>query len=135
MTPHDHQAIADFVRHTLGCQCEAAVFRSISLETDRLADDPTPFARVVIGQRLLIYLIRTAPGLSGPSLLPALAKAGQQERDAQAYNRFRLVLAGDDFPAAADLFLEAVGSDAKAHLHVVPERALPDPVKRLLATP
>ncbi|MDD4882109.1 MAG: hypothetical protein PHR30_09835 [Gallionellaceae bacterium] len=131
MTPHDHQAIAEFARNALGCGCEEAVFRSISLDSGRLADDPVPFARIVIGQRLLIYLVRAVPGRPWPDRLPALAEAGRRERDAQAYNRFRLVLADGDASALAPLFVAATGADEKAHLHVVPESSWPPPVLRL----
>lgn len=132
MNEIERQAIADFARDTLSCQCEEAVFRSITLEPGRLVDDSTPFVRVVIGQRLLIYLVRTVPGPSWPRLLPGLATAGRQERDDRGYNRFRLVLAGADVPEADKLFRAAVGADAKVHLHVVPEQALPNPVRHLL---
>lgn len=126
MNPDADLAIADFARLILGCQCEPEVFRSIELDTGQVAG--LAYARVVIGARLLIWLARRA----GAAQAAELARHGLSDRDAHGYNRFRLVLAETDAGTEVG-FRAAVGGDAKAHLHAVPEAAWPAPVRAVLS--
>lgn len=126
MTPNERQAIADFARATLGCQCAPEVFRAISLEAGGTAG--LPCARVVIGERLLIWLVA---GAAASTRVADLARAGVRERDSRGYNRFRLVLA-EAGPDTQAVFQAAVADDAKAHLHGVPESDWPAAVRAAL---
>lgn len=123
MNQPEREAVAEFARAVLGCRCEPEVFRSIRVEAGGCAD--LPCVRVVIGERLLIWLVA---GPVASERVADLAKAGILERDDRGYNRFRLVLA-EAGPAAETRFRAAVGADAKAHLHVVPEADWPAPVR------
>jgi hypothetical protein len=132
----EHAAIACFVRDTLGCSCPDETLRRIRLSDGRGGAAPRGVSAVVeVGGRLLIYLV------DGRRLQPAtvtdVAVAGRHARDAQGFNRFRLVLAGagDGGPEAAALtaaFQAAAGADDRAHLHAVPARDLPDSLKVLI---
>ncbi|TCJ11662.1 hypothetical protein EZJ19_14700 [Parasulfuritortus cantonensis] len=126
MNAIERQAVADFARTSLGCQCEPEVFRSISLEAGGTAG--LPCVRVVVGERLLIWLVA---GSSAEQRVAELARAGLRERDARGYNRFRLVLA-EAGPDSEARFQSAVGMDGKAHLHGIPEADWPAPVRAQL---
>lgn len=121
-------SVQQFVRTVLGCSCPAEVFRSVTLE-----DNPRAFADLVparllrIGGRLLVLLLeareRDAPALP----LEQLFARGRQLREAEACNRFRLVVAA---PAAvaqplAERFARLEGLDERLHLHVVDPGQLP----------
>lgn len=126
MTPQNHRAVAEFARTVLGCQCEPEVFRSIGVEAGGTAG--LPCVHVVIGERLLIWLVA---GSTAAERVADLASAGLRERNDRGYNRFRLVLA-EAGPDTEARFRAAVGADAKAHLHVVPEAAWPAPIRACL---
>jgi len=53
-----------FVRETLGCTCPDAVFEAVERTAGIAPMSRVPFARWVIGGRLLVYLLR-APAVSG----------------------------------------------------------------------
>jgi hypothetical protein len=132
--PRD-QPIVDFVRGTLGCRCPDDAFRSIEIEA---GDDPhgmPHFTRLVIGNRLLVYVMRAHAGPDWTSLVPALVRTGCAERDRRGFNRFRLVVPSTDAAATEHAvkasFANAVEVDDRAHLHVVPEDDLPDLAGRL----
>ena len=121
--------ITRFVRGTLGCQCPDEVFQSIVIGQERTADHGEPFMRLLVGDRLLIYIVPTSATAAVPDTLAALARQGRVERDAKGYNRFRLVVASHDpaaqAAAARAIFEQAVGHDDKAHLHLVPSGEIP----------
>ena len=124
MNPIEH-----FVRGTLGCQCPEEVFQSISIDRVGTADDATSCTRLLVGNRLLIYVLDAASFGLAESALADLVARGRRERDARGYNRFRLVIACDE-PASAstgfqNAFNEAAGDDERAHLHCLPRALLP----------
>ena len=123
-------AIEQFVRTVLGCSCPAAVFRTVSLE-----DNPPAFAGLAaarllrIGGRLLVLLLETGERDVPALPLEQLFARGRQLRDAEACNRFRLVVA---VPAPetvrqplAERFARFGGRDERLHLHVVSADQLP----------
>jgi hypothetical protein len=124
MTP-----IEQFVRETLGCQCPDEVFRSISLDHLRSADGVIPYTRLVVGNRLLIYILDAASSSVGDGALTDLVARGCRERIECGYNRFRLVIACDEPDAVAArtrrAFHRATGQDERAHLHCVGPGLLP----------
>lgn len=129
MTVVDKASIDHFVRHTLGCRCPDDVFDSVVAERTYIPESATPCARLVIGNRLLIYVLQVPDGLSAASAVPEMARQGRAERDACSYNRFRLVLACNDptssLDSFTDAFAQAVGEDDRAHLHVLATSQLP----------
>jgi hypothetical protein len=124
MNPIEH-----FVRGTLGCQCPDEVFQSISIDRVGAADDAASCTRLVVGNRLLIYILDAATVGVADGALADLVARGCRERDARGYNRFRLVIACDE-PASEKTtvqhaFDEACGNDERAHLHCLPRTLLP----------
>lgn len=124
MNPIEH-----FVRATLGCKCPDEVFRSISLDRLRAADGATPYRRLIVGNRLLIYILEAAASGVADGALADLATRGCHERDERGYNRFRLVITCDDpepaSAAAQHAFDRVAGDDPRAHLHCLPRALLP----------
>lgn len=127
MNPGDRTAIERFVRGTLGCQCPDEVFQHV--EAGPLPAGAGSGRRLLIGGRLLIHVIQAPQHLDEPDWLERLAAAGRDERDRLACNRFRLVVAtppGAGGPIALqERFTRALGSDDRAHLHLVAADRLP----------
>ena len=83
MNPIEH-----FVRGTLGCQCPDEVFQSISIDRSGTADDAASCTRLLVGHRLLIYVLDAASFGVAESALADLVARGRRERDERGYNRF-----------------------------------------------
>lgn len=118
-------SIKTFVRDTLGCRCPDSVFSQIARGLLEIPTHTGPLAvdRILVGARLLIYLLRTDDAALAAASLPDLLALGRRERDAAGYNRFRLVLAGE-IGSDARQEIEAVfdrerQGDDKVHLHIV----------------
>lgn len=117
-------ALRAFVRDTLGCTCPEAVFDALAV-SDLGVDGQVAGTRLVIGNRLLIYLLQTGVPVAA---IGALAAAGQADRDRHGLNRFRLVVVGADgvtTDAHEAAFAAAVAGDTKAHLHCVRDQDVP----------
>lgn len=129
----DGPAIESFVRQTLGCRCPDEVFRSIELERRHV--DGLPVVRLLVGSRLLVYIVGAKTLLAQRDGLAAIATEGRQDRDRGAYNRFRLAIAGASAVARADRdrcvtrFAAVTGADEKAHLHWVEVAGVPAPLR------
>lgn len=136
MNPHNARtthaatpALRAFVRGALGCGCPDSVFERI--ETGTLAEDVFVAGhgrRIVVGDTLLIYIIRPASLAALCGQVGRVAVRGRRDRDEHGYNRFRLVLAsGVDTAAQGTLaaeFTDAAGADARLHIHFVPPEAV-----------
>ena len=125
-------AIEHFVRATLGCQCPDEVFRSISIDHVRTANGAVPYTCLLVGNRLLIYILDAAAVSLADGALCDLVARGCRERSDRGYNRFRLVIACDE-PQSEDtavrhVFDRAAGNDERAHLHCLPRALLPPDV-------
>lgn len=119
------QAITEFARDTLGCQCPDEVFNSIALVRVNPTDGSPAYDRIVIGKRLLIHVVQANPGTTPIDQVLALAESGIRVRNQHGYNRFRLVLVSStrlDEELAQTRFLAATHQDTKAHLHVVEQK-------------
>ena len=120
----DHETAKYFVRDTLGCQCPESVFDQIDYQenADILGKDAI-VKRLLVGNRLLIYILEIADANSLSSLLPRLVKNAKSERDSQGYNRLRVVIATKNAdtirPVAESVFAEIEDIDPKVHLHVL----------------
>lgn len=126
--------IKTFAVDLLGCGCGSEVFERIDVSDDSFDGACGRGKRILIGNRLLIYL---APwdgrdDLAGHAA--SLMRRGKEERDKNGYNRFRLVLAADspvEVSEQADGLLKSfVGNDEKLHFHVLPSDN--DVVRRIL---
>ena len=120
----DHETVKHFVRDTLGCQCPESVFDQIDYQENSaiLGKDATA-KRLLVGNRLLIYVLEIDDAKRLTILLPRLVRNAKSERDSQGYNRLRVVIAAENAdvirPAAEGLFAEIEDIDAKVHLHVL----------------
>jgi hypothetical protein len=120
----DHEKAKCFVRDTLGCQCPDSVFDRIDYQenADILGKDAI-VKRLLVGNRLLIYVLEIDDAINLPILLPRLVKNAKSERDSQGYNRLRVVIAAENavtiLPVAESLFAEIEDIDPKVHLHVL----------------
>ena len=130
MRDSDRATIETFVRQGLGCRCPDEVFRRVALEARRGADAGVPFMRLVVGDRLLIYVMSATNGDEVSGEVRRLARAGIRDRDESGCHRFRLVVAAGDVAAlsaaVAVAFRQEVGLDERAHAHVVSRDQLPD---------
>ena len=129
MDPLHTDEITRFVRGTLGCQCPDDVFQSIVIGPQRTPDNGAPFTRLLVGNRLLIYIHETRTAKATTAAVSKLATQGRTERDDKQYNRFRLVIVADDptelLPAARSSFASVAGTDDRAHLHILATDQLP----------
>lgn len=120
------EKIKVFVKNTLGCNCPAKVFEKI--DVSRLLTLDQEITRIVVGDTLLIYLIR--PELPGNFIesVEAIALAGKNDRDTNSYNRFRLVVSGFDDDVQQERvsarFSSLLNTDEKMHIHFVDQELL-----------
>lgn len=132
VTPADQTAIERFVRVTLGCRCPDEVFQSIAIERVGAPGEAGPLTRLLVGNRLLIYLLERDGSELPAGALEALCAAGRADRDRHGLNRFRLVVGSarpDELrPTLRECFGSAAGADDRAHLHVL----APDQVRDCL---
>lgn len=114
------ESVKDFVRKKLGCDCSEDVFSYIKNERDVEVGGVRLRNRINIGNRLLVYVMEGSAGVLDK--LTAVLRAGKGDRDANAFNRFRLVLVTDDKSlkkTAFDTFKAISGLDEKVHFHVM----------------
>lgn len=121
--------ITNFVRNKLGCQCPEEAFRTIVLEAGVTASGTIRYTRIVIGDRLLVYVFNQSESEHLDLVIPELAGTGIKERDDRKYNRFRLVVAsrppGQPSDQAVAIFRKHFGQDEKAYIHLVSGDDLP----------
>jgi hypothetical protein len=116
----DRQKIKAFVQDVLGCGCAEEVFKIIELRQETMAG--TPYDRINIGNRLLVYIFRTDDSEFVKKELPGMVRAGVEERDRDGFNRFRLVLATDEARVeitAMKAYKALDFTDDRTFLHVV----------------
>ena len=124
-------AIEKFVREVLGCTCPDEVFDFIRVEPNPGGlDNLSQGYLLIIGGRLLVYVIKTKDWTSVKGKLEQIFSWGRKRRDAGKFNRFRLVVATSDFePTQETLFQELdrlVDTNARLHLHVILPEDLPE---------
>ncbi|MCG6866346.1 MAG: hypothetical protein LJE58_13075 [Thiogranum sp.] len=117
------EKLTAFIRGTLGCGCPDEVFETI--ESSRIAVGALPGAatRIVVGDTLLLYVVAPASIQELADTIAEVADSGRRDRDANRYNRFRLVVSDDSDEGgragAVAGFAREVGSDKKMHIHFV----------------
>lgn len=114
--------IKRFIQEILGCTCPEEVFYKIDYREE---SDDIPGRKVIVGDRLLIYIISTCRESGVQGVVNSALKKGVEERDKKGLNRFRLVLVAsrpDELRSPAGHAFESSGyTDDKTHLHVVNE--------------
>ena len=122
--------VVKFVRETLGCGCPEHVFEKIELSRAEKGVLPLNFTRINVGDTLLVYIVRPGSGGELQDAIKGIISAGKGDRDVHGFNRFRLVIAGDenklDPQIATNNFLREVGEDQKMHIHFVRTEAVQD---------
>jgi len=119
------QAIRRLVRTTLGCSCPESVFEQIERSHRQQPVREHPYTlRLVIGKRLLIYVLELAQFKAAHLRLNDLLMAGRRDRDTAGYNRFRAVLSDHAADAGIEASLQAewqrmAAGDERVHLHLV----------------
>jgi hypothetical protein len=122
--PSNVAAIKSWVTETLGCRCPDDVFEQIDDHgTVMIPGLAVPFRRLLIGRRLLIYILECDEPATLLAALPVLVEKGKAERDDHGYNRLRVVVATDQ-PVSIEHEAEALFSslgnvDENVHLHVL----------------
>jgi hypothetical protein len=122
--------IERFVREVLGCQCPDEVFRSIEAAPGPVLEPGIRVKeRIVVGQRLLIYLVDSWEERDAVRLLESMVAWGIRDRDDHGLNRLRLVMSSSFHEEVSGEFKKAFQalsqSDERVHLHVVSRESLP----------
>jgi hypothetical protein len=130
METSTRSAIEHFVRRELGCQCPAAVFRRIGVETCPEEFGNWPQGRLIsVGERLLILVLRDDDPADLRRRLAGLLQEGRRLREAKGFNRFRLVIATSSAevmgPSLKAYFDHLEGMDDRMHLHVIAPEQVP----------
>lgn len=118
----DNEMIKKFAIDVLGCGCDNSVFDRIEQSRSfRLPSGITLSSRILIGNRLLIYIIDRDS--MSPSDIKAIVRDGLEERNSSGYNRLRVVVTTDnvdeDTRRYTKVFADIQGRDEKTHLHIL----------------
>lgn len=117
-----------FVKNTLGCGCPEKVFEKVDVGTHLADGYEKEITRIVVGDTLLIYILRPELYDNLVDGVAAIGLAGKADRNTNDYNRFRLVVSGleDDVQQAkvSDRFSELFSDDEKMHIHFVNQELL-----------
>ena len=124
------EGVERFAIQTLGCRCPREVFEDIRVDHNDAPTEDRPYRwRLIIGGRLLIYILPLEQASPIEPWLASLARAGRDERDGRGLNRFRAVvtLAGPNEQSAPlqARFAALTEADPKAHLHLLTPGDLP----------
>jgi hypothetical protein len=116
--------IRQFVQETLGCSCPEEVFARIDYREN---DDQEIWEkRIIVGDRLLIYVINPDDLSEIRGLIQSAIRQGVEERNELGFNRFRLVVVAtqpdEQASIAESAFAHSEYVDDRTHLHVVTER-------------
>ncbi|MHC4533557.1 MAG: hypothetical protein ACYS6K_06360 [Planctomycetota bacterium] len=119
----ENNAITEFVRNTLGCNCPEEVFQYIDCRSiENIDENMLPAYEINIGNRLLIFAATIDEVDSLKPVFTKLVQTGIKKRDEKKFNRFRLVLltpgASDVAQQASEIF-NSLATDEKVHLHVI----------------
>jgi hypothetical protein len=119
----DNEKLKVFVKNTLGCGCPEKVFEKIDVSKRPMVADEKGITRIVVGDTLLIYIIRPESPGDFVDSVESIGLAGKTDRDTSNYNRFRLVLSSFDDNAqqekVAGRFSKLFNADEKMHIHFV----------------
>lgn len=112
-----------FIRNTLGCGCPDRVFEKIDVSDLQTGECEKEIIRVIVGDVLLIYVIQRESSGNLLDSVESIGLAGKTDRDANNYNRFRLVVSGFKDVAQqkeiSERFSKSFSTDEKMHIHFV----------------
>ncbi|KPK40823.1 MAG: hypothetical protein AMJ69_01040 [Gammaproteobacteria bacterium SG8_47] len=132
---HTPAPVRQFIREVLGCECPDHVFESLAAEHRSQPSPRAPYQwRLVVGERLLIYLLALDSSLTAEPWLEHLREYGSRDRVDSGLNRFRAVVVLDDAAPALEQPQGAVAAWAShphLHLHWVSRRDAADCVAAL----
>ena len=124
------EEIKKFIREDLGCTCPDEVFELISVVHDPVEfNDLQKGYLYEIGGKLLVYLVMTHDWSSLIDSLEQIFNRGREKRDAEKFNRFRLVVVTPNIQPARQILLRQFDKlserDERLHLHIVTPDQLP----------
>ena len=93
-TAWNNENLKAFVKNTLGCGCPENVFEKIDVSKLLIVEHGKEMTRIVVGETLLIYIIRPEPSGDFVDSVESIGLIGKTDRDTNNYNRFRLVVSG-----------------------------------------
>jgi hypothetical protein len=105
------------VRGLLGCTCPEEIFDHYQIRQQVIGS--LPVVEVMMGERLLVWIIDGRRIVDPGQTLVNLLKGGLKERDQRGLNRFRLVVVGDYLPWEKEWSWLADSLGPKVHLHVL----------------
>jgi hypothetical protein len=115
----ERSRVVALVRGLLECTCPEEIFDHYQVRKQVFRS--LPLIEVIMGDRLLVWIIDGGKVPDPGQALRQLLKAGLAERERRGLNRFRLVVVGD-FPSWEERWAHlAEEMDPKVHLHVLPE--------------
>ena len=123
--------IENFVRGSLGCTCPKEVFECIKIERNpvKFANMPRGYL-LSIGDKLLIYVVDVKDLALIQANLKQIFSWGCKRRDAEGFNRFRLVVTTAEIEPARQILLQQFSTlsdrDERLHLHVITSDQLPE---------
>jgi hypothetical protein len=114
-----------FIRDTLGCGCPDEVFDHVAVVRGPLRAGSGESAWwIEVGGRLLIAVVDVDE--VAPAELTAIYAAAAHRRDADGFNRFRLVVASAQRTEGLEAAFAPIGAaDDRLHLHLVVPADLP----------
>ncbi len=116
--------LKQFIQDVLGCGCPVEVFNRIDIE-DEIAPGSAlrGCKRIVVGEKLLVYFIDAGLNRIDSDSMEEIARMGIEDRDSHGYNRIRVALVTESpstgNEALSACFDRSIGSDEKAHLHII----------------
>ena len=121
-------SLITFIKNTLGCRCPEEVFENIDVKFIRPIENVGEFARVVVGNTLLVYVYCDGQLGDVISSIEQTTNKGRDDRNKNKYNRFRLVLPdslGKNVIEEAKVnFVSEFQFDEKLNLHFVDSNQL-----------
>ena len=119
----NNEKLKVFVKNTLGCGCPEKVFEKIDVSKLLTVEHEKEITRIVVGDTLLIYVMRPEPSDDFVDSVVSIGLAGKTDRDTNSYNRFRLVVTSleDDVQQqkVSERFSKSFNADEKMHIHFV----------------
>ncbi len=124
----NNEKIKVFVKNTLGCGCPEKVFENIDVSKLTTLEHEKEVTRIVVGDTLLIYIIRPEPSGNFVDSVESIGLAGKTDRDINNYNRFRLVVSSFEDEVqqekVSECFSKTFSMDDKMHIHFVNQELL-----------
>ncbi|HMK46365.1 MAG TPA: hypothetical protein VK436_07030 [Methanocella sp.] len=112
--------IKSFVQNVLGCGCSEEVFKHI--EDSPQIYKGVGYTRINVGNRLLVYLLKTDDRHFIEQEIKGIVDTGIAERNATGFNRFRLAIVTtypEEIGGLAEEIFHTLKTDDRTHIHVL----------------